>query len=106
MCGVVSYGGGSYLIRVFDGGLVQHRQLRVFQDPWFSFPLSFKPITIPSHHHKNLEVSELSTDSGDWNWSRIDNILWPIDHDELQRIRVNAMYGPDVLIWHYNSNGM
>lgn len=36
----------------------------------------------------------------------IEQILWPIDHDELRQFPTNDLTGRDLIIWHYNSNGV
>lgn len=65
--------------------------IRGFKDPWFLKPFTFKPITIPATQFANLSVGELRTETCQWNWNIINEIFWPIDHEEFRKFPIHAL---------------
>ncbi|XP_073142474.1 uncharacterized protein [Henckelia pumila] len=68
-------------------------------------PLTFRPITKSRPGYADIRVSDLLTETGEWNWQQIHHILWPIDHDEIRRLPQRCLNDPDKLIWHFNTDG-
>lgn len=63
-------------------------ELLVFRESWIPRPHLFKPITTPNTHTMSLTVGELLHDDGRWNWDKVAECLWPIDHNILNRINI------------------
>lgn len=81
-------------------------RVNVFRDPWLLRPHTFKPITVPNQGSLNIMVSELINESGVWDWSKINGMLWEVDMLEVNRVLVGINFGEDRIIWHYSPNGV
>lgn len=51
-------------------------------------PKLFKPITTPTSSNLNMKVGDLLNSENGWNWSLINNVLWPVDKEEIEKIPV------------------
>lgn len=100
MVGVVSIG-DDLLKRGIRWRITAGYNVRVFKDPWLLRPKFFKPITIPRPHHVHLRVLDLMTVLAEWDWERINNILWQVDHDKIKRIPIGTVSVSDSIIWNY-----
>lgn len=51
-------------------------------------------------------VSELLLESGGWDWSKVNNVLWEVDRLEMKRLLGGAQFGDDKIVWHYTTRGV
>lgn len=63
---------------------------------WFQRPLVFEAIhfqayTIPATQFANLSVGELRTETCQCNWNIINEIFWPIDHEEFRKFPIHPL---------------
>ncbi|KAL0440154.1 UNVERIFIED_CONTAM: putative mitochondrial protein [Sesamum latifolium] len=81
--------------------------IRVWFDPWFPQPHSFRPITPAPASLLDLCVSDLiDSDNGDWNVRLMHELFWPQDNDVILCIPLSRLGDSDLLVWHYSRNGM
>lgn len=83
--------GRDLLIKGLRWRIGDDTKVRVFQDPWFFRPYSFKPITKPNLDKSNIVVSDMINEFGEWDWSKVDGLLWEVDRLEVNRISVELI---------------
>ncbi|KAL0352088.1 UNVERIFIED_CONTAM: LINE-1 retrotransposable element O protein [Sesamum calycinum] len=89
-----------------DGALVPGA-VRIWQDPWIPRTPSFRIITPKPSSCPWTYVSDLVLASTrEWNEDTISALFWPEDRDYILQIPLSFSNVPDLLIWHYSSNGI
>lgn len=74
--------GRDLIKKVLRWRVAKGSNLSVFNDPWMSRLMSFKPITPPNANIQQITVGELMTVEGTWDWNLIHNIFWEVDSEE------------------------
>ncbi|KAL0439908.1 UNVERIFIED_CONTAM: hypothetical protein Slati_2473800 [Sesamum latifolium] len=79
----------------------------VWKDPWIPRAPSLRLLTPNVHNLQNLQVSDLIVDSTrEWNVELLNSLFWVEDCEVIQQIPLSFSPEPDLLIWHFSSNGL
>lgn len=79
--------------------------IHVVKDPLLLRPHLFKIITIPDNNTNSLKVADFISVSGEWDWTKINNVLWEADIEDVKRIPLCGISDNDRVVWRYDSKG-
>ncbi|KAL0404334.1 UNVERIFIED_CONTAM: hypothetical protein Sradi_2074200 [Sesamum radiatum] len=79
----------------------------IWKDPWILCPTSFRVISpIPLHSRASLVSDLILAETREWDVDAVSNLFWPEDRDLILQIPLSQFCTPDLLVWHYSSNGL
>ena len=83
------------------------RSIRIWKDRWVPRLDNFTPGSPTEVRHDDALVSDLiDVETGNWDTEQIANLFSHNDADLIRAIPLSKTDAPDILVWHWEQNGL
>ncbi|EEC80386.1 hypothetical protein OsI_22511 [Oryza sativa Indica Group] len=80
------------------------KSVRIWRDPWLPRDFSRRPITRKGNCRLKW-VSDLLSENGAWDETRVNQVFLPVDAETICSIRVSSRQEDDFVAWHPDKHG-